>query len=60
MLKKVISFTTSILDSTPFAIFFAAWTGIYLVQVLKGKTGAPTANEGLFIILFFIVGLIII
>jgi hypothetical protein len=36
------TFVTTILDSTAFRIFFAVWTGIYLVQIIKGEEGAPT------------------
>ena len=32
----------AVLDSPAFKIFFAAWTGVYLIQVLKGEEGAPT------------------
>jgi hypothetical protein len=44
------TFITNILDSTPFRIFFAVWTGIYLVQIIKGEEGAPTDE------LFYIIG----
>lgn len=37
---------TLVLDSAPFKIFFAVWTGIYLVQVIKRAPGAPTNELG--------------
>jgi hypothetical protein len=40
----VISLVKQVLDSAPFRIFFAAWTGVYLIQVVKGEEGAPV-NE---------------
>lgn len=41
MLKKI----TAILDSQPLQIFFAVWTGIYLVQIAKKEAGAPGTSE---------------
>lgn len=34
-------FLLKILDSAAFRAFFALWTGIYIIQVLKGQEGAP-------------------
>jgi hypothetical protein len=56
MLKTI----ENILDSPTFQIVFAVWTGIYLVQVLKGKSGAPSTNELGWIGLAFVVGIFII
>ena len=49
-----------ILDSEFFQIVFAVWTGIYLVQVIKGKSGAPSTGELAWIILAFAVGIFLI
>ncbi len=27
----------ALIDSSPFVIFFAVWTGVYLAQILKGE-----------------------
>lgn len=35
----------ALLDSKPFLIIFAVWTGVYLVQVAKGESGGPDVNE---------------
>lgn len=53
------SFIVKVLDSLPFRVFFAIWTGVYLVQVLKGQDGA-IADElwwiviGLAVAIFFV------
>lgn len=52
-------FILKILDSTAFRIFFAAWTGVYLVQVIKNETGAPV-NELWWIVVAFAVALFLI
>lgn len=44
-MSALIKKATAILDSPPFLIFFAVWTGIYLVQVAKKEEGAPPVNE---------------
>lgn len=49
-----------ILDSAPFRIFFAAWTGVYLVQVIKEETGGPDVDEIYWILIAFAVALFII
>jgi hypothetical protein len=55
----MIATITKILDSTPFRIFFAVWTGVYLVQVIKKETGAPI-NELWWIVVAFAVTLFIL
>ena len=50
-MSSIISFVEKILDSTPFKIFFAVWTGVYLIQVLKGEEGAPAVSEVYWIVL---------
>jgi hypothetical protein len=40
-MSKIISTVESVLDSTPFLIFFAVWTGVYLAQIVKKEQGAP-------------------
>lgn len=42
MLSAIPKWITDALDSTPFKIFFALWTGVYIVQVLQGDEGEPT------------------
>jgi hypothetical protein len=53
MLKTI----EAILDSEFFQIVFAVWTGIYLVQVIKGESGAPSTGELTWIILAFALGI---
>jgi hypothetical protein len=48
-----------ILDSAAFRAFFALWTGLYLVQVIKGQEGAPI-DELWWIIIGFAIALFII
>jgi hypothetical protein len=43
--SAALKFVESVIDSAPFKIFFAVWTGIYLVQVFKGEEGAPAVSE---------------
>jgi hypothetical protein len=43
--SALVNWIEGIIDSTPFKIFFAVWTGIYLVQVFKGEEGAPPVSE---------------
>jgi len=51
---------TKVLDSVPFRIFFAVWTGVYLVQVIKGEEGGPDVDELWWIIAAFAIALFII
>lgn len=60
MLTKITSAVTAVLDSTAFKIFFAVWTGIYLVQVIKKETGGPDVSELSWIIWSFAVALFFI
>lgn len=53
MFKKIVN----VLDSTPFLIFFALWTGVYLFQVLQKQTSSPV-NEVGWIVLGFIAGVV--
>lgn len=43
------------MDSIWFKIFFAAWTGIYLVQIMRGKTSNQELGfiAGAFLIALF-------
>jgi hypothetical protein len=49
-----------ILDSSAFRIFFAAWTGVYLVQVIKGESGGPGVDELWWIMIAFAVALFLL
>lgn len=49
MLTKIVA----IFDSVPFRVFFAVWTGVYLVQVVKGESGGPDVDELWWIIAAF-------
>jgi hypothetical protein len=44
---------TNILDSQFFQVFFAIWTGIYLVQIFKKESGAPGASEVWWVVVAF-------
>lgn len=57
---KFIKLALAVFDSTPFLIFFAAWTGIYLVQVIKKEQAGPGVDELWWIILFFAIGIFIV
>jgi hypothetical protein len=54
----VLTLIKKVLDSTPFRIFFAVWTGLYLLQVIRGEEGAPT-DEFFYIIAGFAVAILI-
>lgn len=59
-MSKIISAIVAILDSTPFQIFFAVWTGVYLVQVVKRDQGGPGTTEIFWIVLGFAVALFLV
>lgn len=50
----------AILDSTAFKVFFAIWTGIYLVQIIKAEAGAPDTSELWWIMAAMAVGIFIV
>jgi hypothetical protein len=56
----MISTFENILDSTPFKIFFAVWTGVYLVQVLRRTSAISVSSEILWIGIAFVVALFVI
>lgn len=56
MLKIVDSIT----GNKWFKIFFAVWTGVYLVQVIKGTTHGDPVNELDWILIAFVVAIFIV
>lgn len=59
-MSSLISAVTAILDSTAFRIFFAVWTGVYLVQVIKREAGAPDTSELWWIVIAFAFGIFLV
>lgn len=51
---------TAVLDSTPVKIFFAVWTGIYLVQILRKSPGIGVSNEVMWVAIAFVGALILL
>lgn len=56
MLAKI----EAILDSAPFQIGFAIWTGIYLIQIYKGQITLKNGSIWTWIVGAMVVGLIIL
>jgi hypothetical protein len=56
MLKKI----TDLLDSRGFQIFFAIWTGVYLVQIIKRESSAPGLSEVWWVVAAFAVAVFLV
>lgn len=59
-MSALVAKVEALLDSTPFLIFFAIWTGVYLVQIVKKDQGAPPFSELWWVLISFAVAFFIV